>query len=351
MSQATNKTDIKELTHNRLSIWLEKQGVESYRAGQILKWVYVHQVSDFDEMTNLSKRTKDLLSSHFCINRLEKKQVETSRDGSKKFLFVLDDGKLIEAVLIPEKDHYTVCISTQAGCALGCRFCMTSRRGLERNLTRGEIVSQVRDTLKDLEPDSSMRLSNIVFMGMGEPLANYANVVSAIKTITDPEFGLRFSSRKITVSTAGIIPKINRLGQDTSVNLAISLNATDNETRSSLMPINKKYPVEMLLKACKAYKLKPRQRITFEYILIKGINDSPEDARRLSRLLRPIRSKINLIPFNEHRASDFKRPEASTIEKFKGILTANNYTAVVRESKGSDISAACGQLGARQTES
>ncbi len=350
MASELKKTDIKELTQDQLAMWLEMRGLEPYRAGQILKWVYVNRVSAFDKMTNLSKKTRNLLTGHFYINCLVKKQVETSRDGSRKILFGLDDGKHIETVLIPEKSHYTLCVSTQVGCALGCRFCMTSQSGLIRNLTRGEIVSQVRDTIIDLEPVGSRRLTNIVFMGMGEPLANYENVISALETIADPEFGLQISSRKITVSTAGLVPKISDFGQDARVNLAISLNATDNKTRSLLMPVNKKHPIETLIEACRTYALKPRQRITFEYILIKGLNDSEENAKRLVNLLRPIRSKINLIPFNEHEASEFKRPKESTIDKFREILVKNNYTAIIRQSKGRDISAACGQLGAKTAE-
>jgi 23S rRNA (adenine2503-C2)-methyltransferase len=295
-------------------------------------------------MTDVGKEIRKLLSRHFSIARLEKARIETSQDGSKKYLFKLDDGKYVESVLIPEKDHYTLCISTQVGCAQGCRFCLTARGGWVRNLTRGEIIAQVRDVLNCL--DASKRLTNIVLMGMGEPLANYRNVVSAINTITDGNHGLGFSNRRLTLSTAGLVPKISNLGRDTSVNLAISLNATDNKTRNMLMPINRKYPLEKLLDACAGYPLLPRRRITFEYILIKGINDSIKDANRLVKLLRPIRAKINLIPFNEYEGSEFNRPEESAILKFKEILHKNNYTAIIRYSKGQDISAACGQLGA-----
>jgi 23S rRNA (adenine2503-C2)-methyltransferase len=215
---------------------------------------------------------------------------------------------------------------------------------LVRNLTRGEIIAQVRDVSKCL--DGPKRLTNIVLMGMGEPLANYSNVVSAINTITDSNYGLGFSSRRLTLSTAGLVPKLSSLGRDTSVNLAISLNATDNKTRNMLMPINRKYPLEKLLDACAGYPLLPRRRITFEYILIKGINDSITDAKRLVTLLRPIRAKINLIPFNEYEGSEFNRPEESAIFNFKEILNKNDYTAIIRHSKGQDISAACGQLRA-----
>jgi 23S rRNA (adenine2503-C2)-methyltransferase len=340
----SKKTDIKELTNDQLVLWLESKGLEPYRAAQILKWIYLRQTDTFDIMTNVGKEIRKLLSRHFSIARLEKARIETSQDGSKKYLFKLNDGKYVESVLIPEKDHYTLCISTQIGCAQGCRFCLTARGGLVRNLTRGEIIAQVRDVSKCL--DGPKRLTNIVLMGMGEPLANYSNVVSAINTITDSNYGLGFSSRRLTLSTAGLVPKLSNLGRDTSVNLAISLNATDNKTRNMLMPINRKYPLEKLLDACAGYPLLPRRRITFEYILIKGINDSIKDAKRLVKLLRPIRAKINLIPFNEYEGSEFNRPEESAILNFKEILNKNNYTAIIRYSKGQDISAACGQLGA-----
>jgi len=341
---SSKKTDIKELTIDQLVLWLERKELEHYRAVQILKWIYLHQADTFDIMTDVGKEIRELLSRHFSIALLEKARIETSQDGSKKYLFKLNDGKYVESVLIPEKDHYTLCISSQVGCAQGCRFCLTARGGFVRNLTRGEIINQVRDVSKCL--DDSKRLTNIVFMGMGEPLANYSNVVSAINTITDSDIGLGFSSRRLTISTAGLIPKLSDLGRDTTVNLAISLNATDNKSRNMLMPINRKYPLEKLLDACAEYPLKPRRKITFEYILIKGVNDSIKDAKRLVKLLRPIRAKINLIPFNAYEGSEFSRPEESVILSFKEILNKNDYTAIIRHSKGQDISAACGQLRA-----
>ncbi|MBW2621237.1 MAG: 23S rRNA (adenine(2503)-C(2))-methyltransferase RlmN [Deltaproteobacteria bacterium] len=341
---SSKKTDIKELTIDQLVLWLESKDLEPYRAVQILKWIYLRQADTFDIMTDLGKEIRELLSCHFSIARFEKARIETSQDGSKKYLFKLNDGKYVESVLIPEKDHYTLCISSQVGCAQGCRFCLTARGGFVRNLTRGEIINQVRDVSKCL--DDSKRLTNIVFMGMGEPLANYSNVVSAINTITDSDIGLGFSSRRLTISTAGLIPKLSDLGRDTTVNLAISLNATDNKSRNMLMPINRKYPLEKLLDACAEYPLKPRRKITFEYILIKGVNDSIKDAKRLVKLLRPIRAKINLIPFNAYEGSEFNRPEESVILSFKEILNKNDYTAIIRHSKGQDISAACGQLRA-----
>jgi 23S rRNA (adenine2503-C2)-methyltransferase len=336
--------DIKDLTIEQLISWLEARGIQAFRAKQILKWVYHRQADAFDTMTDLGKEMRQQLSSQFSINRLEKTRIETSKDGSKKYLFKLEDGKYVESVLIPEKKHDTLCLSSQVGCAQGCKFCLTARGNFARNLSKSEIIAQVRDVANDMENPS--RLTNIVFMGMGEPLANYRNVVSAIQIITDSEIGLGFSSRRITVSTAGLIPGITDLGRDTTVNLAISLNAADNMTRNMLMPANRKYPIEKLIDACRSYPLHQRRRITFEYILLKGINDSPQDARRLAKLLRPIRAKINLIPFNDFEGSDYQRPEDSVINEFKEILHNANYTAVIRHSKGQDISAACGQLRA-----
>ncbi len=340
--------DIKELSAVDLVAWLSKHGIKPYRAAQIQKWIYVRQVDSFADMTDLSKDLRNLLSDNFSIHRLSVENVRTSSDGSRKYLFELEDGNLIESVLIPEKDHYTLCVSSQVGCAQGCRFCCTARGGFVRNLTRGEIVAQVRDLihLVDSDPQETLRLTNLVFMGMGEPLANYENLVGALETIMEDDNGLGLSSRRVTVSTAGLVPKIVAFGRDSSANVAVSLNATANETRSRLMPINRKYPVEELIEACKQYPLKRRRRITFEYILIRGVNDSEVDARRLSGLLKPVSAKINLIPFNEFEGSEFQRPDESVIAKFRDVLVERNYTVIVRQSKGSDISAACGQLRA-----
>jgi 23S rRNA (adenine2503-C2)-methyltransferase len=343
------KADILEFTRDQLVSWLAEREIAAYRADQIQKWIYLRQTDNFDVMTDLSKNIRLLLPKHFVIGRLEAEKIETSRDGSRKYLFKLKDGKYIESVLIPERDHYTLCVSSQAGCAQDCRFCLTAVGGFERNLTRGEIVAQARDIKKDLGDEK--RLTNIVFMGMGEPLANYKNLVAAIGVLTDNDVGLRFASRRVTVSTAGLVPKITALGRDTRVNLAISLNASDNKTRDRLMPVNRKYPLEKLMEACRQYEPAPGRRITFEYILIKGINDSLDDAERLAKLLRPIRCKINLIPFNTHAGCDFERPAEAVIQAFYDILFAKNYTVIIRRSKGQDISAACGQLRARSVGS
>ena len=338
------KVNILSLDRDRLLEWFKDRRMAPYRADQVLRWVYQHQADDFEQMTNLNKDLRKTLALHFSINRLEMVRVEASKDGSKKYLFRLPDGLFIESVLMPERSHYTLCISSQVGCAQGCRFCLTGKGGFSRNLDRGEIVAQVRDIGQDIK--GSLRLTNIVLMGMGEPLANYNNVVSAVRTLTDGHSGLGYANRRITLSTAGLVPQLIRLGNDTNINLAVSLNAADDPTRSRLMPINRRYPIKKLLEACRGYPLQSGRRVTFEYVLLKGVNDRPEDARQLARLLRTQKAKINIIPFNDHKGSEFFRPDETAILKFQEILLEKKYTVIIRESKGRDISAACGQLRA-----
>ena len=339
------KQNILELDRSQFIRWLKARAIAPYRADQIIKWIYLRQADGFDQMTDIARDIRSLLNDHFTIRRLQIENIETSSDGSRKYLFKLADAKYIESVLIPERDHYTLCISSQVGCAQGCRFCLTASGGFQRNLSKAEIVSQVRDIQNDLK-DSAL-LSNLVFMGMGEPLANYKNLVEAIAVITDNSRGLRFAARRVTVSTAGLASRLADLGRDTRVNLAVSLNASDNATRSRLMPINRRFPIEKLLKACEHFPLRGGRRITFEYVLLKGVNDSVKDAERLAGLLRPIKSKINLIPFNAHEGCRYQRPAEGTILRFQKILIDNNYTVMIRQSKGQDISAACGQLAGK----
>ncbi len=341
--------NILDFTRDELSLWFENNGIRSFRAGQIFKWLYIRQADSFEQMTDLSKDLRVLLAGSFTIDRLTLEDRQVSVDKTEKYLFRLSDGRHIESVLIPEKDHVTLCVSTQVGCAQDCRFCLTARGGLVRNLNVSEIIAQIRDARfyqieKGLDPK---KLSNIVFMGMGEPLANYQNLIKSLKIILDSDYGLKFSSKRVTVSTCGLVPKITQLGLDTDVNLAVSLNATTNTVRSQLMPINRKYPLEQLLEACRTFTLKPRNKITIEYILMKGVNDSREDALRLVKLLSPIKAKVNLIPFNEHDKSEFKRPPKGDIKAFLQILLDKNFTAIIRKSKGDDILAACGQLKAK----
>jgi 23S rRNA (adenine2503-C2)-methyltransferase len=348
MTVISSKIDIKDLSRQQLSDWLAHQGRRPFRTDQILRWVYLRQTDRFGDMTNLGKPLRGALEAAFINPRLQVDGEATSKDGSRKLLFRLHDGLHIETVIIPEKNHFTLCISTQVGCSQGCRFCMTARGGLARNLSAGEIISQVRDVQQQVAAEGGMALTNIVFMGMGEPLANYRNVVQALETITDGDYGLKISSRRVTVSTAGLVPRMADLGRDTRVNLAVSLNAADDETRTRLMPINRKYPIADLMAACRRYPLPPRRKITFEYILMKGINDSMADAQRLAKLLRPIRAKINLIPFNAHPGSEYMRPDPIRVSQFQEFLADHHYTAIVRHSKGQDIGAACGQLRAKR---
>ncbi|TWI73279.1 23S rRNA m(2)A-2503 methyltransferase [Desulfobotulus alkaliphilus] len=347
----TSNPDILDFTLPELREYFTAAGMPAFRANQIHKWLYLHQADSFETMTDVGKQLRRDLENIFSLKRLAIEHVALSRDGSRKFVFRLQDGHLIESVLIPEKDHHTLCISSQVGCAQNCRFCMTARGGFTRNLTTGEIVAQVRDIRHRIQMEAAgkpeekeARLSNVVFMGMGEPLANYANVKKAIEVLTDGDCGLKISRRRVTVSTSGILPRLADLGRDTQVNLAISLNATDNKTRETLMPVSRTYSLEDLLAACRKYPLAPRQKITFEYILIRGVNDSLADARKLARILSGIKAKINLIPFNEHPGCTFQRPAEAHIHAFLRVLLDKGYTAIIRWSKGEDIGAACGQL-------
>lgn len=338
------KPDIRNFSRNELIAFFAGHGMRSFRADQTLQWLYARRVQSFEGMTNLAKDARILLADHFTISRLKVRDVQAAKDGTCKFLFGLDDGNCVESVLIPEKDHYTLCISTQVGCAMGCTFCMTGKTGLIRNLSRAEIIGQVISCQDEAACRGDMGLSNIVLMGMGEPLANYSSVVGALRVITNSDWGLKFSTRRVTLSTAGLADRFADLARDTRVRLAVSLNAADNTTRSRLMPVNNKIPIERLIDACARYPLAPRDKITFEYILIKGINDSEKQARQLAKRLRSVRAKINLIPFNPHPDTPFQRPDNAAIEAFQSILIKNNYTAIIRWSKGSDIDAACGQL-------
>ncbi|NWF93120.1 MAG: 23S rRNA (adenine(2503)-C(2))-methyltransferase RlmN [Syntrophaceae bacterium] len=345
MSSPVPKIDLKSLSPPQLEDLIRSFGKERYRSLQILRWLYQKSVHSIDEMTNLSKRFREELSKVGFISALHPLRVEQAKDGTRKFLFELEDGHRIESVLIPDRKRLTLCVSTQVGCALGCRFCLTGKMGFKRNLISSEILNQilsVRETLTDETP-----ITNIVLMGMGEPLANYANTLRAIQLMTHPD-AFKFSSRRITLSTVGLIPELEQLAKERiSFRLAISLNASDEETRSHLMPINRRYPLGKVLEVCRNFPLRPRTRITFEYVLIAGINDSSADAKRLFRILRGIPSKVNLIPLNEAPGIPFKRPPEEKIRQFQEILMAGGMTAIVRASKGAEISAACGQLQAK----
>jgi len=337
----TGKIDIKNLPLDKLESFMAGLGNKPYRARQLMQGIYKHNRSSFSQITVIPGDLRKKLEEAYYIGRLNLEDIKISKDGTQKYLFVLEDDNKIESVLIPERDYLTLCISTQVGCAQGCIFCLTGKRGLTRNLTTSEIVNQIL-TVKERIKDAS-KITNIVLMGMGEPLANYQNTLHALRIITN-SYGLDFSKRKVTLSTAGLAPQMEMLGKDIDINLAVSLNAADDETRSFLMPINQKYPLEKLIKTCKSYPLPPRRRITFEYILIRDINDSEHHAYKLAKILMGIRCKINLIPLNEHPWLKLRRPDAKTILRFQKILTDSHYTALIRESRGSDIWAACGQL-------
>jgi 23S rRNA (adenine2503-C2)-methyltransferase len=338
---------IKHLTFDELKTTLGNMGLKGYRAGQITSWIYQHYALSFEEMTNIAKAERDQLAAVFSITAPSLLQVERSSDGTRKFLFGLEDGHTIESVLIPDDDRQTLCISSQVGCQQACRFCLTGQGGFTRNLVFSEIADQVIEVSRILKHEGSRGITNIVLMGMGEPLANFEEVIKAIRVITSDR-ALGFSGRRLTLSTNGLIPEIEALGRaDVKVNLAVSLNATTDETRDRIMPVNRRYPLKDLLAACARFPLDPRRRITFEYVLLRGVNDSEDDALRLTRLLKGIKCKVNLIPFNPFPGSEFKRPDEAAVKRFQKILHDNHYTTLVRESRGRDISAACGQLRER----
>lgn len=338
-----NLPNLLDFTLEETEDFISDLGKEKYRARQIRKCLYHAGNVSFDDMTTLSRDFRVKLAQIARIGRPQIVKVLESRDKTKKVLFRLEDGLHVESVLIPGKNNWTICVSTQAGCAMDCRFCLTARQGFKRNLRPSEITGQIL-TLRHELPQCP-EIKNIVMMGMGEPLANYENVINAIKNITC-DFGLGFSNRKVTVSTCGLAPQIIRLGRDICINLAVSLNAPDDETRSRLMPINKKYPLDVLLDACKQYPMPGRRLLTFEYILIEGMNSSARDAKKLAALLEGQRCKLNLIVFNEFPDAGCQSPSPKTVHTFQQILLDHNYTAILRASKGSDILAACGQLSA-----
>ncbi len=339
---------LKNLSPAELEKFVVSLGEKPFRAGQLLRWLYKRGAREYREMTDLAKTFREKLEQSARMTFLNPAEIQASPDGTKKFRFLLGDGERIESVLLPERGHLTLCLSTQAGCRWGCRFCLTGKGGFRRNLEQFEILDQVLAVRAALEdPD---KLTNIVFMGMGEPLENFTNVVRAIEIIGSPA-GLQFSHRRITVSTSGIIPQVEELfSRRNFAKLAVSLNASGDAQRSRLMPVNRKYPLPELLAACRRLPLARREKITFEYVLLRGVNDTEEDARRVVRLLKGIRAKINLIPFNEHPGCVFKRPAEADIQGFRRILMDQGFTAVVRQSKGGDIHAACGQLGGRNEE-
>jgi len=317
-------------------------GASRYRGRQLATWIYRKGVLDVEAMSDLPKDFRARLAEHAVVALPEVERVTPSLDGSRKLVFRLHDGGRVSAVLMPDDDRLTLCLSTQVGCGFGCAFCLTGTMGLERNLDADEIVAQLLHA-NALSPEQ--RVTHMVFMGMGEPLANYAAVVKAIRIFTDAKLGLGYSPRRITVSTVGLVPAIDRLGrEDLKVNLAISLHGATDAVRGRLMPINRSWDLAALMAAVKRYPLAHRQRVFFEYVLLEGVNDRDDDARELARLLRGVRAKVNLIPFNDWEASTFRRPPLPRILAFQKILMNAGITTTVRWSKGEDIGAACGQL-------
>ncbi len=323
-------------------------GEKPFRAKQIWNWIYARGALSFDEMTNISKETRAVLEQHFSISRPEISKDLTSFDGTRKWLVKFTDGKEVEVVFIPEETRGTLCISSQVGCTLACKFCHTGTQTWVRNLEASEIISQIliaKDLIKDWDRNNR-RLTNIVFMGMGEPFFNYENVAGTVKILNDTE-GLDMSARKTTISTSGLVPEILRCAEELKTNLAISLHATNDKLRTDIMAINKKYPLAELMKACQTYnKLNPNQKITFEYVMLRGVNDKEEHARELINLIKRynLNAKINLIPFNPWLGCDYTNSEQQTILKFQKILKDANLVAPVRKTRGEDVMAACGQL-------
>jgi len=328
---------------------LASVGEKPFRAKQLWHWIYHQGSTDFAEMTTLAKPFREKLAGLYRVSRPTISKEQTSEDGARKWLTRFDDGQEAESVFIPEEDRGAVCISSQVGCSLTCTFCHTGTMQMVRNLTPGEIVGQfmvARDSYDEwpTPKDGGRMISNIVMMGMGEPLFNYDNVATALKIIMDGE-GLSLSKRRITLSTSGVVPLMQRCGEELGVNLAVSLHAVRDDLRDILVPINKKYPLKELIKACKTYPgSNNARRITFEYVMLKGVNDSEADARELLRLIKGVPAKFNLIPFNPWPGSAYECSSNNTLHKFSKILNDGGYSAPVRVPRGRDIQAACGQL-------
>ncbi|MDH5297674.1 MAG: 23S rRNA (adenine(2503)-C(2))-methyltransferase RlmN [Desulfobulbaceae bacterium] len=343
------KIDLKDFSLRRLTDLVTALGLPAFRARQIFFWIYRPGTSDFEQMTNLSKELRATLAAKAAISSLTPAVKEVSEDGTVKYGFRLEDGLMIESVLIPEESRNTLCISSQVGCAMGCRFCLTGTMGFKRNLRPAEIVNQVTGAMEEMAAAQRGRLTNLVFMGMGEPLANFDNLIESLEILMDPH-GLDFSSRRITVSTCGLVPRIPELGEKAGVNLAISLHSVNDRVRSALMPVNDTYGVDLLLDTCRnKFPLAKRRRIMFEYTLLMDVNDSLADARELARKLHGIRCKINLLSYNPCPALPFQSPAPERVEAFQKILLDAGYSVFIRSSRGADISAACGQLATKNS--
>jgi 23S rRNA (adenine2503-C2)-methyltransferase len=325
-----------------LKAFFVKMGEKPFRATQLLKWIYQEDVTDFDQMTNLSKNLRTYLKSHCEIVPPDILLEQIASDGTRKWVVEMSCGNRVESVFIPEEKRGTLCVSSQIGCALACTFCSTARQGFNRNLSVSEIIGQLYIAQKRLGQDT--KITNVVMMGMGEPLLNFDHVVAAMNLMMD-DFTYGLSKRRVTISTSGIVPAMNRLNEACDVSMAVSLHAANDELRDELVPINQKYPLVELMAACREYaKQGPRKYITFEYVMLKGINDSVQDARQLAKLLKNVPSKINLIPFNPFPNSDYRCSSRETITRFKDLLHKTGIVTTIRKTRGEDIDAACGQL-------
>jgi len=338
-------TNLLDLDRAGLEAFFAARGEKTFRASQLMKWVYGQGVTDFQSMTNISKALRDELQRCAVIRLPEVAADRLSDDGSRKWLFRMEDGNCIETVYIPEAERGTLCVSSQVGCMLNCSFCSTATQGFNRNLTTGEIIAQLWLAAQALGQtvDAPRQISNVVMMGMGEPLLNYDNVVRAMRIMLD-DFGYGLSKRRITLSTAGVVPAISQLRQDCDVSLAVSLHAPDDLLRNELVPLNRKYPISELLETCKAYVGEGRRRVTFEYVLLAGINDTDAHARQLVRRLEGVPAKVNLIPFNPFPQTRYRCSPPARIDRFFEILNHAGIVTITRRTRGDDIDAACGQL-------
>lgn len=340
----TNQHNLYGLDRGQLQTLFQEIGLQAFRGRQIMKWVYHQGLTDFAGMTDLPLKARQWLAEHCCLSLPEVHERFESKDGTVKWLLRVANGDLVEMVLIPEKGRNTLCVSSQVGCVLDCSFCSTGKQGFNGNLSAGEIVGQMV-IANDYLASQSQSVTNVVLMGMGEPLLNFDAVLAATNImIDDHAFGL--SKRRVTVSTAGVVPGIRQLQANTDVSLAISLHAPFDELRNELVPINKKYPIDVLLQACEDYveHLGPARKLVIEYTLLRGINDQVEHARALAKLLKPLRCKINLIPFNPFPGSEYEKPRNDDVYGFQTVLMQAGFITMIRTTRGDDINAACGQL-------
>ena len=348
MIENTTKTNILGMSPDQLEAFFAELGEKRFRATQVLKWMHQMGAESFDDMTNISKALRERLNQVAEIREPEVVMQDISKDGTRKWVIRVDGGSCVESVLIPEGDRATLCISSQVGCSLDCSFCSTGKQGFNRNLSAAEVIGQVRIAIKSfgpMDPGGPRRVTNVVLMGMGEPLMNFDNVVSAITLMMDDNaYGL--SKRRVTLSTAGVVPAIDKLRGLTDVSLAISLHAPNDALRDQLVPINKRYPISELMAACNRYldSLKDKRTITIEYTLIAGVNDQVSHAKELGRLLKQVACKLNLIPFNPFPNSGYERPSEDAILAFKNTMLKTGILTTVRRTRGDEIDAACGQL-------